>query len=263
MATTTFIIYTVAYQGQDGNGAPGTALPLPDAAAAAVGTSPAFAHQDHVHPTNLLIYNSVTQLGLTSGSAAIAEAYAALPVNSVLITQAADFNSDGLPSTNGYVELLKSTAAARGSIRFIGKNSQTGDWTMDLTGENAPAGAWQREITLVASGTATSGYATWYYRKWSDGRVEAWGKYNATIAITTNSSAYGGYRSGEINFPLPFELGLNSANYYIVGHKAGAGGSKLNAVYPYSASAARMYFWAPISVTEPETVHAYLCGTWR
>jgi hypothetical protein len=47
----TATIYAVARQGIDGQGAPGTSIPLMDGTAAA-GTSTSFARQDHVHPTD-------------------------------------------------------------------------------------------------------------------------------------------------------------------------------------------------------------------
>ena len=45
----TTVLYSAAYQGNDGTGAPGTSLPLMDGTAA-VGTANAYAREDHVHP---------------------------------------------------------------------------------------------------------------------------------------------------------------------------------------------------------------------
>lgn len=44
-------VYTCAYQGNDGTGAPGTSTPLMDGTAA-VGTATAFAREDHKHPSD-------------------------------------------------------------------------------------------------------------------------------------------------------------------------------------------------------------------
>ena len=44
------VYYTVARQGVDGAGSPGTATPLPDSASGAVGTGTSFAREDHRHP---------------------------------------------------------------------------------------------------------------------------------------------------------------------------------------------------------------------
>jgi hypothetical protein len=49
--TGTTILYSAAYQGQDGEGAPGSALPLMDGIVD-VGSANAYAREDHVHPTD-------------------------------------------------------------------------------------------------------------------------------------------------------------------------------------------------------------------
>ena len=44
----------------------------------------------------------------------------------------------------------------------------------------------------------------WRYRKWNSGRVEAWCYYSVgSVAITTSSPGYGGYRSAEISITIP------------------------------------------------------------
>lgn len=56
---------------------------------------------------------------------------------------------------------------------------------------------------VVEQGTS----GIWTYRKWNSGIAECWGTYTNSIAITTSSAAYGGYRSGQIaapNFPFTF-----------------------------------------------------------
>lgn len=50
-STTT--LYSTAYQGQDGQGSPGTSMPLPSAATGAVGTAVAYSREDHVHPSSI------------------------------------------------------------------------------------------------------------------------------------------------------------------------------------------------------------------
>ena len=44
----------------------------------------------------------------------------------------------------------------------------------------------------------------WRYRKWKNGWVEAWCYYSVgSVAITTSSPGYGGYRSAEISIAIP------------------------------------------------------------
>ena len=61
------------------------------------------------------------------------------------------------------------------------------------------------EIDFV-SVQGTSGI--WTYRIWNSGVAECWGTYTASIAISTSSPAYGGYRSSELSipaFPITFD----------------------------------------------------------
>ena len=55
------------YNGSDGAGSPGTQLPLMDGTAA-VGTAAAFAHEDHVHPTDTSRQASITASGILKGA---------------------------------------------------------------------------------------------------------------------------------------------------------------------------------------------------
>lgn len=114
---------------------------------------------------------------------------------------------------------------------------------------------------IVASGSATSGNATWTYRRWADGMVEAWGVYSASIAVST--TGYNGYRSGEISFPIPAEVGLYNSDYVIIGQKANANEIALWSLYKSSTTAAKMYFYSGASSTNTCTVHAYLMGRWK
>ena len=114
---------------------------------------------------------------------------------------------------------------------------------------------------IVASGSATSGNATWEYRHWSDGTVESWGIYSASIAVTT--SGYGGYRSAEITFSIPADVGLYDSNYIIIGQKANANAVALWSLYPNDTTSAKMYMFATTSQTVTVTIHAYLKGRWK
>lgn len=75
MATTVFTFYTVAWQGQDGISAPGTAQPLADSQSGAVGTSTSFARQDHRHPID------IEEIGVgTGGTDKIRPSYQAMSI---------------------------------------------------------------------------------------------------------------------------------------------------------------------------------------
>lgn len=196
-ATGNTVYYTAAYQGIDGQGAPGIATPLADSGTGVVGTATAYSRQDHQHPLNVPISGTPADLGTASNGSSPNYARADHVHNSL----------------------------------------------------------------IVASGSATSGNATWTYRRWADGMVEAWGVYSASIAVST--TGYNGYRSGEIAFPIPADVGLYNSDYVIIGQKANANEIALWNLYPSTTTAAKMYFYSGASSTNTCTVHAYLMGRWK
>lgn len=113
---------------------------------------------------------------------------------------------------------------------------------------------------VIATGSASSGDATWKYRKWNDGTVEAWGTYSASV--TTNIQGYGAYRSDELTFPIPSDVGLYDANYTIIGQKANANSKTLWSIYPNTTTAAKMYIYSNVTQAEQCVINAYIIGKW-
>lgn len=102
----------------------------------------------------LAVVTSVEDLGLTVGSATIAEAYSALAVSQILFAPATDFAVGELPlvsgtrQTYGTVEIIKATSdGSRGRINFYGKEAGNKDFRMYLASNNVPSGTWVAEIT--------------------------------------------------------------------------------------------------------------------
>ena len=143
---------------------------------ASAGSGAGFSRYDHVHPmpsasdvgavsdsdVTYKIFNSVTDLGLTSGSATISGAYSALGANEMLICDSDDFSGTQTPST-GLVHITKGVSIARGSILFYGKTDAVGDYRMFLSGpSNTPDGVWHclDNNGLLLKTTSTSGTAT-------------------------------------------------------------------------------------------------------
>lgn len=92
------------------------------------------------------IYNSVTDLGLTSGSATIAGAYAAMPTYSILLCQQGDFATSELPLSGawyGQIEIIKMTSG--GGSFFAHGVTTYGDFRMYLGSGNVPSGTWVNE----------------------------------------------------------------------------------------------------------------------
>lgn len=88
------------------------------------------------------IYNSVTDLGLTSGSATIVEAYAAMTMHTILICLAEQFASSELPSGfAGTIEIVRSANSYRGWINLYGDIASRGDYRMFIN-SGVPTGTW-------------------------------------------------------------------------------------------------------------------------
>lgn len=100
------------------------------------------------------VVGSVTDLGLTSGSATIADAYAALAPKQVLICPALDFAVGELPLvggnrlTDGSIEIVNGDGTD-GWIEFHGRLSTVGDYRMFFDSSDVPTGAWVTVGTML------------------------------------------------------------------------------------------------------------------
>lgn len=93
------------------------------------------------------IYDSVTKLGLTSGSATIAGAWAALQRDEILMCPAIEFAASEVPSTSGcMVEMVKRyNDGSSGRINFWGRTEAIGDYRMFVGGSPfTPTGTWKK-----------------------------------------------------------------------------------------------------------------------
>lgn len=132
------------------------------------------------------IYDSVTDLGLTSGSATILSVFNAMAVDTILICIAGEFASSEVPTPYGTVKIVKSSAAARSYLYFWGKGSTHADYRMYLEASayngnsgDLPSGAWVQlvdinDITKIGNGL--------FYL----GSID----HNSTKDLTTDSSAH-------------------------------------------------------------------------
>lgn len=110
--------------------------------------------------SNCAYYYSVTDLGLTSGSATIAGAYSAMSAPSILSCPIEEFAADQKPTTGfisptfyGSIQIIK-CSNIRGFIFAYGKTTDHGDWRMYLVdGVHTPSGTW-----VIANGD--SGWIT-------------------------------------------------------------------------------------------------------
>ena len=111
------------------------------------------------------IYNSVTNIGLTSGSATILAAFNALGNNAILYATGNDFAASALPNNSqaGCVEIVRNSDG-RAHVMFYGKGGSLGDYRMALSASsyngndpNLPNGVWFPDPTTCRGGTGSSG----------------------------------------------------------------------------------------------------------
>lgn len=143
---------------------------------AANGTSGNYARQDHVHAmpsasdvgalpntttaadldVKYKLFNSIADLGL-SGSASVADTYAAMPASSALICPATEITN--APNSDGTVEIVK--GGTDGWIRFHGRQSSVGDYRMFFSSSDVPSGTWEllcgsRSFTFTENSNLTT-----------------------------------------------------------------------------------------------------------
>lgn len=139
---------------------------------AAAGTNALFSRADHIHPmpsasdvgavsTNDVqykIYDSVTDLGLTIGSATIAGAFAAMPNYSILIAPRSDFATAEQPvNASGDIEIRKVGKNGNlGGVWFFGRDSSARDYRMFLNSSGVPTGTWVSLIPVTLAQAAAS-----------------------------------------------------------------------------------------------------------
>ena len=151
------------------------------------------------------IYNNVGALGLTAGSATILAAFNAMPDNSMLVTEGAQFASSELPNSNqtGVVEIIRRNNA-RTHIHFYGKVAGN-DWRMyegatayNNNESNAPTGDWVRVYDATSfvveslSLTFSGGKATHTFSK-NVNLIGCHAVANEAIIGVARTSGYTGY----------------------------------------------------------------------
>lgn len=132
-----------------------------DLGTAAIGSSAKWAKADHVHKmpsasdvgavssadVKYKIYSSVSDIGLTVGSATISGAFGLLPNGSILYAYWTDFPTSELPGSYiGIVEIIKEPSGG-GKILFHGQSNSYGEGIMPIDSSNVPSGTWEHIVT--------------------------------------------------------------------------------------------------------------------
>lgn len=138
-------------------------------------------------------------------------------------------------------------AKTTGSNIMLIRNSEYDYSLVDVPSRSDPVD-W-----IIDQGTNGS----WKYRKWHSGKVEAWVRWNVgTVAITTASPTYGGYRSDEQTLTIP--SGIFTVAPYTVGSKTYSMGGWLSHIRASSATSITVYYGAGASTTiQNQTIDIY------
>lgn len=133
-----------------------------DLGTASQGSAATYSRSDHVHKmpsaadvgaltpddVQFKVYDSVSDIGLTSGSATIAGIWDALPECSILYVQAGQLANSDKPNNYGMLEVIK-RLSSRGKIQFHGAQETYGDWQMYLNSSNVPTGVWMPMMGVI------------------------------------------------------------------------------------------------------------------
>lgn len=105
--------------------------------------------------------------------------------------------------------------------------------------------------------TAQGSSGNWRYRKWKSGKIEAWGTWSGSIACTTASQPYGGYRSASItSASIPSGI-FTTTPKYVVATKNGSNAFKLMNFTATSATGTQFYMSCAASETNTVSLSIY------
>lgn len=170
-------------QGPPGAGTPGTIVPLMDATPGVVGTSGAFAHEDHVHPTDT---SRVAKAGDTmTGALGVAGGGAALSnpgSNAVYLgvnSNFAQIKLVGSDTTGGLIDFTKPGVDYLSRISYAPPTN-----TMTITVSNVSAWGRLDVPSTISSSSPTTGALTVAGGVGVGGAISAGGLVNAGASVT-------------------------------------------------------------------------------
>lgn len=180
---------------------------------AAIGSSAKWARADHVHNmpsasdvgavssdnVKFKIYSSVSDIGLTVGSATIADAFSAMPDNSILFAYWSQFPASELPGSYiGTVEIIKKNSTG-GIIYFHGQTDAYGEGVKHIDSSGVPSGTWEHMTSTDMFVVETK----------KSGNFPTSGNNKNTININVSKSGYKAV--GVVGYALP---GSGSSGVY-------------------------------------------------
>ena len=109
----------------------------------------------------ITVYTSVSDIGLTPGSATVSGIWSAMSAESMLLCEVTELASGERPFTTaaGTLQVYKKGSSS-GFIEIHGKKDADGDWRMFITSNAVPSGTWIFTANSSVTGTVTAGGIT-------------------------------------------------------------------------------------------------------
>ena len=109
----------------------------------------------------ITVYTSVSNIGLTPGSATVSGIWSAMSSESMLLCEVTDLSSGERPFTtaSGTLQVYKKGTSS-GFIEIHGKKDADGDWRMFIASNAVPSGTWIFTENSSVTGTVTEGDIT-------------------------------------------------------------------------------------------------------
>lgn len=202
-------------------------------------------------------YSSVTQLGLTSGSATIVDLWNAMPNESFIFALASELASTEVPNQNGSIFIMKKWNW-RGRVEFYGTNASHGDYKMLLIGTNGiPDGNW-----ILIKGNPKSTTLTLSYSGLTFNSTMKIYKVGNVVTIIYDSTITVG--SGKTNQHLnvgTIPSGYRPPTWAVYGSVAIANSSQVGMYQWQIASDGNVFFWSTYAgAQECKATITYVCN---
>lgn len=131
-------------------------------------------------------------------------------------------------------------------------------WKIDSSDVWTNEGATNFADYVIEQGTS----GIWRYRKWNSGVYECFGTQTASIAVTTSSAGYGGYRSGKLSIPtFPITFATTPTVTATVG--SGSQGCWVNNVQPTTTGGHYYLSSGASSAATNRNIQFQVMGRWK
>lgn len=102
----------------------------------------------------------------------------------------------------------------------------------------------------------------WRYRKWNSGVYECFGTQTSSIAVTTASPGYGGYRSGQLSIPA-FPIAFKAIPTVTATVGSGSQGAWVNNVQPTTTGGSYYLSSGASSPATNRSIQFQVMGRWK